>query len=84
MVPGAAEHEIPLLVGPGRAASLLLRLAAARGRGGGGHRRAALVLLDELRLRRHAGRGAAVVVEVVPQKGASLQCDQMLATVNSL
>ena len=83
MVPGAAEHEIPLLVGPGRAASLLLRLAAARG-GGGGHRRAALVLLDELRLRRHAGRGAAVVVEVVPQKGASLQCDQMLATVNSL
>ena len=81
MVPGAAEHEIPLLVGPGRAASLLLRLAA-RG-GGGGHRRTALVLLDELRLRRHAGRGAAVVVEVVPQKGAGLQCDQMLPTVTS-
>ena len=78
MVPRATEHEIPLLVGPGSAAALLLRLTAARGRGG---RRAALVLLDELRLRRHARRGAGVVVGVIPQKGSGLQCNQILPHV---
>ena len=81
MVPGSTEHEIPLLVGPG-AALLLLRLTADRGRG---CRRAALVLLDELRLRRHARRGAGgVVVGVIPQKGSGLQCDQMLPLVTRL
>ena len=82
MVPGSTEHEIPLLVGPGAALLLLLlRLTADRGRG---CRRAALVLLDELRLRRHARRGAGVVVGVVPQKGSGLQCDQMLPLVTRL
>ena len=86
MVPGATKHEIPLLVGPsGRAASasaapaLLLRLGGQR-RGGRHRGGAALVLLDQLRLHRHARRRADdVVVEVAPQKGSRLQCDQMLA-----
>ena len=88
MVTGTAEHEVPLLVGPCRAA-LLLRLPPRRG----GGRRAALVLLDELRLRRHAGRRAGVVVEVIPQKGSRLHqvmpdgdvtnCDRLLKCVTN-
>ena len=85
MVPGATKHEIPLLVGPygcaaSAAAALLLRLGGQR-RGGRHRGGAALVLLDQLRLHRHARRRADdVVVEVAPQKGSRLQCDQMLLT----